>query len=49
VNSPAYEDGAMLSPDHKQFIWSSRRKTPAGDTSSNIYSMSASAVGAKLD
>jgi hypothetical protein len=49
VNSEAYEDGAMLSPDHRLFIWSSRRKMPDGDTSSNIYSLPVDAVGVKFD
>jgi hypothetical protein len=39
INSPAYDDGARLSPDGKLLFWSSTRPTSAGDRSSNIYTI----------
>jgi hypothetical protein len=41
INSPAYDDGARLSPDGRLLFWSSTRPTLSGDRSSNIYAIDA--------
>ncbi len=44
INSKAYEDNAMITPDGRAFIWSSWRQRPTGEKLADIYAIAIEAV-----
>lgn len=49
VNTDAFEDSAVISPDGRYFFWSSMRSIGGGKANSNIYQIDLSALGLKIE